>query len=107
MRRVHICTFRRGMASRSYAALGQKYTAQIAEAVVALLMQERLRQGVSHETLAGLAGVHRSTISRTEAGLMNPTFLVLHAIAVALGLRFSDVLADAEARVPFPRRSRP
>ena len=95
------------MAIRSYAALVQKYTAQIAEAAVAPLMQERVREDVPHETLAGLAGVHRSTISRTEAGLMNPTFLVLHAIPVALGLRFSDVLADAEARAPFPRRSRP
>ena len=87
-----------------YGALGQDHTAEIAKVVTAILTRERQRQGISHETLAGLAGVHRSTVSRTESGQMNPTFLVIHAMSTALGLEFSVVLAEAESRVARGRK---
>ena len=66
--------------------------------VVAILERERRSQGMSHEKLAGEAGVHRSTVSRTERGLMNPTLYVLHAMASALKLRLSEVADEAEER---------
>ena len=64
--------------------------------VVAILGRERRRQGMSHEKLADTAGIHRSTVSRTERGLMSPTMFVLHSMACALKLRFSDVALEAE-----------
>ena len=51
---------------------------------------------MSHDKLAEGAGIHRSTVSRTERGLMNPTLYVLHAMASALKLRFSEVSVEAE-----------
>ncbi len=51
---------------------------------------------MSHDKLAEGAGIHRSTVSRTERGLMNPTLYVLHAMSSALKLRFSDVVIEAE-----------
>jgi DNA-binding XRE family transcriptional regulator len=51
---------------------------------------------MSHEKLADAAGVHRSTVSRTERELMNPTLYVLHAMASALRLTFSEVANAAE-----------
>jgi transcriptional regulator with XRE-family HTH domain len=51
---------------------------------------------MSHEKLADGAGIHRSTVSRTERGLMNPTLYVLHAMSAALKLQFSDVVIEAE-----------
>jgi transcriptional regulator with XRE-family HTH domain len=74
-------------------------TVEIAKVVTSILAQERQRQNISHETLAGLAGVHRSTVSRTESGKMNPTFLVVQALSTALGMRLSAVIAEAETRV--------
>lgn len=63
--------------------------------VVAVLAEERQRQGMSHERLAEAAGVHRSTVSRIERGLMNPTLYVVHSIAEALGIQLTDAIAKA------------
>lgn len=65
--------------------------------VVEILARERRRQGISHERLAEAAGVHRSTVSRTERGAMSPTLRVIHAMALALNLRISNVIIEAEA----------
>ncbi|MCE9519237.1 MAG: helix-turn-helix domain-containing protein [Verrucomicrobia bacterium] len=67
--------------------------------VVQIIVRERRRQGMSHERLAKTAGVHRSTVSRTESGAMSPTLRVLHAMATALHLRLSDVTTEAEKAV--------
>lgn len=66
--------------------------------VVAILVKERLRVGMSHERLAKAAGVHRSTVSRIESGDMSPTLLVLHSICTSLDLEFSDVAEEAEKK---------
>jgi transcriptional regulator with XRE-family HTH domain len=76
--------------------MGKSQTEGFVERVVAVLMAERLRQGLAREKLADAAGVHRTTVSRTERGLMSPTLYVLHAMACALGLQFSDVVLKAE-----------
>lgn len=67
-----------------------------AKRLVAILARERKRQGLSHEDLAEAAGVHRSTISRTERGIINPTLYVVHAMATALKVPFSQVAKEAE-----------
>lgn len=66
--------------------------------VVEILAKERERQGMSHERLAEAAGVHRSTVSRTERGLMSPTLRVVYAMAEVLKLDLSAVIADAERK---------
>ena len=75
--------------------------------VVVLLAEERQRQGMSHERLASAAGVHRSTVSRTERGLMNPTLYVVHAITQALNLNLADVIAKAQASIEKPPKAKP
>lgn len=65
--------------------------------VVEVLKDERLRQGISHEKLAQSAGVHRSTVSRTESGKMSPTLYVIHAIATVLQLDMDVVMRRAQA----------
>jgi ribosome-binding protein aMBF1 (putative translation factor) len=88
-----------GGRKRHLSLLVRSSSVQIAKAVASILERERLRQNMSHETLAGLAKVHRSTVSRTESGKMNPTFLVVQALSDALGLRLSEVVCEAELRV--------
>ena len=78
--------------------MGKSRSEGFVNRVVAVLRRERLRQGMSHEKLAESAGVHRTTVSRTERGLMSPTLYVIHAITLALGLEFSAVVAEAEGR---------
>lgn len=69
--------------------------------VVAVLETERRRRELSHERLAALAGVHRSTVSRTMRGLMSPTLFVVHALATALELRLEEVMHEAERNRPM------
>lgn len=45
---------------------------------------ERLRAGLTQESLAGLAGVERAYVGRLERGLNNPTVLTLERIAGGL-----------------------
>ncbi len=76
--------------------MGKSQAEGFVEQVVAILVRERKRQGISHERLAEAAGVHRSTVSRTERGLMSPTLLVVYKLATALGLSFPEIAAEAQ-----------
>jgi predicted transcriptional regulator len=69
---MHVSTLDR---NRHLSRLARSSSVQITKAVASIHVRERLRQNVSHETLARLAKVHRSTVSRTESGKMHPTFL--------------------------------
>ena len=51
---------------------------------------------LSQEVLAGRCGIYRTYLSRIEAGSANPTLLVLHALAVALGVDVCDLFLDFE-----------
>ena len=95
---VHICTYRHDLPTAIVSLMGGPSSKAYAERVVAILARERKRQGLSHEALAEAAGVHRSTVSRTERGLMNPTLLIVHAMAVALKLPFAQIAQEAEQR---------
>lgn len=79
--------------------MGDARSEEFVERLVAILARERKRLRMSHERLADAAGIHRSTVSRIERGLMSPTLLVLHLMASALGLKFSKI-ADAAERKP-------
>jgi transcriptional regulator with XRE-family HTH domain len=65
--------------------------------VVEVLKEERLRQGMSHEKLAEAAGVHRSTVSRTESGKMSPTLYVVYSMASVLKLDMAVLMKKAQS----------
>jgi DNA-binding XRE family transcriptional regulator len=66
------------------------------EQIVSKLLDEleRLRgeQGLSHEKLANLAGIHRSTVSLLENKKRIPTILTCLRLCKALGVRLDDLL---------------
>lgn len=72
------------------------------------LVGERLRstrrdRGVSLAALATTAGIGKGTLSEIENGVRNPTLSTLYALANALGVPLSTVLAEqvgAEATSP-------
>jgi transcriptional regulator with XRE-family HTH domain len=55
------------------------------------LQKARRRRGVSQEELAHLAKVHQTYLSGVELGKRNPSIVVLHRIATALGLDLADL----------------
>jgi transcriptional regulator with XRE-family HTH domain len=64
--------------------------------VVAELRRIRLSKGISQKTLAEAAGVSRAAVTHIEAGIRNPTLIVCHALAAALGIRFSSLSRRVE-----------
>lgn len=71
------------------------YAEQITQNLVVLFFEERKRQGLSHQTLADAAGVHRSTISLIESGKRVPTILICLKIAMALDIKLETLLRKA------------
>lgn len=63
-----------------------KLANQFETSVITLLKEERLKQGLSYETLAEKSGVHRTAISLIERGLRHPSLLICIKISLALGL---------------------
>lgn len=55
----------------------------------------RRRKGVSQETLAGLAGLHRTYVSGVERGERNISLLNIERLAIALDVAMSDLMPGA------------
>ena len=51
---------------------------------------------MSRETLAERAGLHQTYIGLIERGMRNPSLDAADAIAEALGVRLSELIAEAE-----------
>jgi len=64
--------------------------------IVKLMKEERKRQGLSYERLAGKAGIHRTTISLIERGKQNPTLSICKKLADSLDLKLSDLIKQCE-----------
>lgn len=62
------------------------------------LRERRLIRGLTQDTLAAKAGLHRNFIGMIERGERNSTILTLEAIADVLKASLSDLLAGAELR---------
>jgi transcriptional regulator with XRE-family HTH domain len=60
----------------------------------ALVRHFRERIGISQETLADRAEIHRTYIGGIERGERNPTLTMIHKIAKALGVKPSRLLED-------------
>lgn len=61
-----------------------------------VIRQNRKRKGMSQELLSGLAGMARSHLSMIENGSKQPNFETIWRIAVALGMKPSELVAEIE-----------
>ena len=61
-----------------------------------VLQKQRKAKELSQEALAEKAQVHPTHIGLIERGLRNPSLNVAGALANALGLSLSDLIAQAE-----------
>jgi transcriptional regulator with XRE-family HTH domain len=61
-------------------------------AIAAALREQRERAGLSLTELARRAGIAKSTLSQLESGSGNPSVETLWALAVALGVPFSQLV---------------
>jgi len=61
------------------------------------LTRLRKEQGLSHEVLAQMAGVHRSTISLIESKKRIPTILTCFRLATALKVSLGAIIRDIGA----------
>ena len=61
-----------------------------------VVRRERERRGLSQEDFAELAEVHRTYVSSIELGKVNVGLEVANDIAIALGMRLSDLIRKAE-----------
>ena len=70
--------------------------AQTVTRVIALLREERQKQGISQETLAKMAEMSRTGIRHVESGQFNPTLYTLLKIATALKVSLPRLIGRAE-----------
>jgi transcriptional regulator with XRE-family HTH domain len=75
------------------------------------LRQLRFERGISQETLASQAGLHRTYVGLLERRQQSPSLAVIEALAVVLERRPSELLALAEelqpARITRAKRAAP
>ena len=74
-------------------------TRNILRALGEELRERRTQRGLSQEALAERADVHRNFVGLLERGQRNVTLLTLGAIAEALKLPVSELVARAEQRM--------
>jgi len=72
-------------------------------AIAAALRRERERSGLSLSEVARRAGVAKSTLSQLETGAGNPSIETLWALAVALGVPFSQLVDPPTPQVRVVR----
>ena len=57
----------------------------------------RIERGISQERLAELAGLHRTYVGDIERGERNVSLVNIQRLAVALGVRMSELLGRTES----------
>ena len=71
----------------------------ISTEIVRLLTEERKRQGLSQNALAGKAGVNQSLVSALEKEPWNPTIGTLLRIAQALSVDLGKIVSQASKNI--------
>jgi len=69
-----------------------------------VVREERIKRGISQEKLAQLAELHRTYMSRIEAGQVRLGLDVARKLAAGLGMPLSVLVAKAEERSKSSRR---
>ena len=69
---------------------------EITVAFAAVLRKHRAAKGMSQELLAERADIHPTHVGLIERSLRNPSLKVCKAIANALGMPLSQMVAEAE-----------
>ncbi len=69
---------------------------EMSDAFALVLKQHRVARGYSQETLAEKANLHPTYIGLLERSLRNPSLNVANALAEALGVSLSKLIAEAE-----------
>jgi transcriptional regulator with XRE-family HTH domain len=77
----------------------EDYGGQVSAYVAQVFRDRRAELAWSLAETADQADLHRSTIHKVEQGRQNLTVAAAARLAKALGLRLSDVVADAERRL--------
>ena len=67
-----------------------------ARKIVEFLQAERVRRGLSHESLAVAAGVSSSCVRHLERGRSTPTLITLLKICEAMDINLADLLRKAQ-----------
>ena len=71
--------------------MDRKQAEKTVDEIVKELREIRIAKGISHEKLAHLTGLNRSTISLTESRKSQPTVLTLILIADALEADLKEI----------------
>ena len=74
------------------------------QALAMAILEARTRLGISQERLAELAKLHRNYIGKIEREISSPTVESLFAIADALNMSASVLIARAEELASLPGR---
>ena len=75
--------------------MARRYDPQ--QALARTLKEARDRAGFTQRELAERANIDQARISQLESGRLNPTWGTLRAISAALGMKLSELAAEAEA----------
>ncbi len=73
----------------------RQQAAAVIDKVIAALVSERKKRGLSHEKVADMAGIHRTTIGLIEARKREPTLLTLLRMAAALECDLGKIISKA------------
>ena len=65
---------------------------QFSRNLVAALKRVREDKAMSQSQLARLSGVSRAMVNHLESGKRNPSVIVAHALATALGVNLADMM---------------
>ena len=72
--------------------------ASFQQAFGAAVRRRRHKLGLSQENFAEHADVHRTYVSKIEAGKVDVGLAVAYRLSQALGVRFSKLVEEAETR---------
>jgi len=72
---------------------------KIAIEIGKIISFHRNERGLTQETLADLANIHRTYVSQIERGLKYPTIYVLIQISKALEVPLSDLIIELEKKI--------
>lgn len=62
-----------------------------------VIRQKRTQKGMTQEMLSGFAGIAHTHLTMIENGTQKPNFETIWRIAIALGMRPSELVAEVES----------